>query len=164
MRISRRGLSLVEVMICMLLVGIVLAVTARLFTGYSTALRHSNDKNRELEVLRSTLERLGSELSQATEVIQGADSVEFQRITPGAAIPSPLEPGWSPRSRLTKVRYSLEGTDLIRSVSSNRLVAATGINGFFVEVKEYGYLVRISVLEEKLVRTLSTRAYRWTHL
>lgn len=148
----------------MLVIGIVLAVTARLFTGYSTALRHSDDKNRELEVLRSTLERLGSELSQATEVVQGVDSVEFQRITPGAAIPSPLEAGWSPRSRLTRVRYSLEGTDLIRSVGSHKLVVATGINGFLVEIKEYGYIVRISVLEEKIVRTLSTRAYRWTHL
>ena len=157
------GLSLLEVIISTFLVGLVLLVASQLFRGYSTAIRHSQDKDREVEIAQSTIERLCSELSQATTVTPGLDSVTFQRLSPTATSPtSPLPVGWNPRAtaRMLNVTYELVDGNLDR-VATSRQTMATGLGGFSVTTTGPACQVTLSVLEQKIVRVLTGTVYRW---
>lgn len=163
MRREPRAVTLLEVLVSTFLVGLVLLVASELVRGYSLAVRHSSDKDRELGVVLETMDRLCSELAVATSVTPGLDRVAFERLSPNVASPAEGFPrGWQPRGRgrLLEVSYQLVEGRLDR-VTGSRQTMATGIGGFSVTVEDRACRVAVSVLEDKTVRVLKGTAYRW---
>jgi prepilin-type N-terminal cleavage/methylation domain-containing protein len=92
--LKERGFTLLESLIAMFLIAMILALTALLFHRSFQVLRVLDDKERTRQAARMGLDRITSELREATQIsIATTDLLEFVKIDPTAEI---VLPGLAP--------------------------------------------------------------------
>lgn len=179
---SNAGFTLLESLISMFLLAVVLALTGLLFQRSFVVLRVLDDKERTRQAARLGLDRITSELREATRVEPPSENnLTFEKINPEAVIVSPSPAPTAPPDDFVpaeygpaqaypdvarlKVGYSVQNEKLIRSVSrltggaSASQVVVVGINSFTcteVEDNPGEYEVKVSVLDNRRVMTLKS--------
>ncbi|MGE0490979.1 MAG: hypothetical protein AB7S38_17360 [Vulcanimicrobiota bacterium] len=171
----RRGFSLPEAMLAMVLVFMVLGMVGVLVREYSEATRLAASKEQTLNGVQTGLEQMRSELGSAIRLITpsaGTSNVlGFERLDP-AAIRLPPSPAgftsWDPRpaGQLVTVTYQVGGQGLMRTVSGPGWTAQSqvseGIRGLettFLAKDRVG--LKVSFQEKHLLREFSTEARLW---
>ncbi len=160
----RGGISLMETVVTVGLLGLILALTGKLIGNYRDAENHAKGIERSIEGSQLTLGRLTHELSQAitigTPALGGsASEVIFTKIDPTVArYPVPMDPSlpsFDPLTPTTTVRYYRSGDNLMRQSPSGggrSVVLATGVRGFAVDwVAQYRVEVVLSIQERTRV-------------
>ena len=128
---GRRGLTLIEVLLTLLLFSVALGLLAG-FVGRATdIMRFSGGKDRGIEAARLALDRMHDELAGAILVNSPAagssNQLDFVRLNPRLTtrlpnpIPSPPPGSWDPvdPAFLLQVTYSVSGQRLQRRVVHN---------------------------------------------
>lgn len=179
---GRRGFTLLETVVSIGMVAMVMAFTGLLFHRSFNVLRLLDDKERSRQAARMGLDRITSELREATAIINSGDSVVFEKIDPTAVIvepdpvPTPINdlsvpPLYSPQiaypnSARLVVRYQTIEENLIRGVrqktssSFTEQVVVAGVNAFTVSEVEGNtgeVLVEVSIVDNGRVKTVSGR-------
>jgi type II secretory pathway pseudopilin PulG len=160
---DRKGFSLIEALLALFLIGLTIGLIGALFQRSFVVLRQLDDKERARQASRMGLDRITSELREATEFITvGADLLEFEKIDPTQEVVLPPEPPkdsegrvvvpddyvpppWTPEDaypddRRLIVSYTVEAEVLIRTVrrksgpGSSRQVVVVGVNAFNSEI------------------------------
>lgn len=154
-----RGLTLMETVVSITMMALVLAMTGLLFHRSFNVLRVLDDKERTRQAARMGLDRITSELREATDIREASDALEFEKINPVAVAvapdpePTPVEdefepPEYTPQTAYPNdqrliVRYETENDNLIRRVrrksdsTFHTQVVVAGVNSFSVtEVEE----------------------------
>lgn len=168
-----RGFTLFEAMIASFLFGMVMLALASLFSDSARVTRYVDLKERTTLALQIGLERISSELREATEIKGTGSTLRFEKIDPLAefnegnlpGIPDPVPPGWSPGGwtryaggARVDVRYSVADGVLYREVQGERQKVIEGLEGFNSEQPETGVIeLTVAVAEQNVIRTLSTR-------
>ncbi len=165
MRTASRGLTIAESLVAMGLVAVVMGALALLFQRSFGVLRQLDDKERVRQVSRMGLDRILSEVREATRIVSaGTDIVQFEKIDPSASavppIPAPPPPPAAPEpaddytppsylpeeaypdsSRLI-VTYRIQGEVLVRQVqrktggASQSQAVVEGVNSFVATVDD----------------------------
>lgn len=177
----RRGFTLVESMITMLLVCLLLGVIGSLAKGYADFSRFSSLQDRSVAA-RGALSRIAQELRDAITVASptGAATslLRFDKVNPAISghparstdrLPDPLVlPGsYDPvdPAHLVTVSYSLTGTTLERRVTDGSGTSDTqplveDVNGFSAALLGNGNVqLKLSVLEATRVEEFTTHAF-----
>ncbi len=181
----RRGFTIVEVLLALFLVGLVTGMIAVLFQRSFQIMRLIDDKERARQASRMGLDRITSELREATEILQtGADILSFEKIDPTAVLqapPTPPEPDdsldgfaleeWGPNdyypatTRLI-ITYAIDGENLTRRVQrkagggGETQVVVVGVNSFTTEANAQNAAeidVTLSVRDNRKVTAISSR-------
>jgi type II secretory pathway component PulJ len=166
----RRGFSLAEVLVTMMLMFVVLDLAAIMFKEYTSVLRHERGKERFRAAAQIALDGLKLELATALSVTSLGSDVQFTRINPSdttrlpvlAPIPYPAasDPPWNPTTGQYTVRYWLSSETLYRStsLSADPQPLLSGLNGFSVTDPNANrcYRISLSVNENRRVSALST--------
>ncbi len=182
-----RGVSLMEALVAILLLGIVVGLIASLAGEYGNIITYNRGNQKTAEAQRA-LQRIVDEVSRAVEITTPEDSnlvdkVEFQVVnTHGEARwktgqewdddgeePTADYGLWAPARALDRLRivYSLDQGRLLRSVTKanqapSTTVVAEGILGFNVSMPQPELIkLEVSVQEAKRVVTFTGAAYRW---
>jgi hypothetical protein len=173
-----RGLTLVESLMTILLVGIVLGIVAGICNEYANIIRFSARKDRIIIGARTGVDKLKIELEEATEVLTPTPSpapytpdspvIKFKKINPSAVQRlGPPAPGtwdpWAP-SYLVNVEYYVSRESLVRKVtfpdsSCATQTVAEGVSG--LSAKNLGgstYRFTVSFMDEQYLKTLTTVA------
>lgn len=183
MRNQRRGLTLLESLITLFLVSLVLTCVGHLLTQSFRVMRSLDEKERSRQAARMGLDRLTSEVREATAIISaGAGDLSFEKIDPQAVInPPPLAPNdpdpnyvppaWTPQdaypdtARLV-VQYETQGETLVRRVRRKSggawttQVVVEGVNSFscLQEADNAGELtVTVAVVDGQQIKTQTSR-------
>lgn len=184
--IERRppGVSLLEALITLGLVGMLLGLCGSLLVGYFRVLKFSAAKDNSWLAAQVGIQRSVGELRETVAVITPspggtATELRFRKLDPGATdpdnsawlpkpIPSPVPVAFDPYppGLLLEVCYrSLGDGRLIREVGpagsapTSTESLCEGVSGFRCDsLADGSYLLVVSVQEEKLVRTLTSRA------
>ena len=169
------GLTLVEVLFSLGLLGLTIALLGRLAISYQGIIAFSDGTSMTTAATQA-LEAIAREISGASEVLSpevGADATSIltvdildhrskQRFEPD---------NWTPRRALDTVRlsYSLEGESLVRTAlfprTGSRLQkpVARGLAGFAVSrPNDRRIELSASIQESRLVRVVRVTAYRWS--
>lgn len=178
-----RGFTLMESLIAMFLVALVMTFTGLLFHRSFEILRTLDDKERTRQASRLGLDRITSELREATQVVStGSGQLEFVKVDPEAVAatpePAPAEPSDDftpdpynaqiayPESARLLVRYRTENERLLRGVRQlsggpwTEQVVVVGVNSFVCTPNpesEGEFDVEVSILDNRRVRTLRSR-------
>lgn len=177
----RRGFTLVETMVTMLLVLMLLGVLGSLLRAYSQVANFSDQHDQALR-LATALSSLQTEAAQALTVqtpAAGSSATEllFRRLDParsglpvgpGDRLPLPVpdpDPyvAWDPSDPADQiaVRYRVDGNQLVREVDGNRAVLSAEATGLACDHLANGNLVvRISALINGRVVTSGTEVFR----
>lgn len=148
-------MTLAESLLALFLVGLVMGLLAALFQRSIQVLRFLDDKERARQAGRMGLDRISSELREATKLLSLGDSVSFIKIDPTKDVsppppaPSPVPsdpdnfvlPVWTPEmaypdSARLRVRYDTSDEKLYRQVQQadggtpTRQLIIEGINSF----------------------------------
>lgn len=177
-----RGLSLVETLVTLALVGLLLGLCGTLVAGYFRILKFSAAKDNTWLAAQVGMQRAVGEAREAVAVVNpgaGGTAIEMRlrKLDPAAcgpggsawlpvAIPSPPPVSFDPYPPplLLEVCYRSQGGQLLREsgpaggapVSQESL--CEGVTGFRCDALNDGsYALVLSVQEEKLVRTLTSR-------
>jgi prepilin-type N-terminal cleavage/methylation domain-containing protein len=171
----RRGMSLLEILLTTLLLGIVLSVFASLVHGYNRVMKHVSGKDRALEGLHSGLSVASAEIGSATQVLSptGATAVgvlDFTRIDPGntGRFPSVAPASWDPLAgaQQMRVRYYRLNTSLIREVTPSGGTpllqpVAENVTDFRTSMPASGLIeIQATFQQEKLSKTFLVRGLR----
>lgn len=127
---SRRGISLIELMVSMAVMLVVLGVAAGLMREYSSAVRFSSAKAASLAA-QVALQRMVAETREALVMLAPASSasgseLRFEKIDPSAGewippvVPDPVPVSWDPQPAglVMEVRYFVDGRGtLVREVT-----------------------------------------------
>lgn len=160
----------------------VMAFTGLLFQRSFHVLRLLDDKERSRQAARMGLDRITSELREATDIISTSGYLEFEKIDPTAVIvppsaePDPVEddfvpPAYTPNTAYPNsarliVRYSTQNGNLVRTVRNKASggavtqVVVAGVNDFTcTEVPDNvgEVLVEVAVVDNRRVMTVSSR-------
>jgi type II secretory pathway pseudopilin PulG len=179
---GERGFTLMETVVSIGMVAMVMAFTGLLFQRSFNVLRVLDDKERTRQAARMGLDRITSELREATRIVATADFVEFEKIDPTAVIvvpppePDPVDDGFVPPTytpqtaypdnRRLIVRYETIDENLVRRVrrlnsgSFTDQVVVAGVNSFTVTevVENVGEVtVEVSVVDNGRVKTVFGR-------
>jgi type II secretory pathway pseudopilin PulG len=183
--VTRRGnggFTLAEALLAISLVAITMGLLGLLFQRSLNVLKVIDDKERARQAGRMGLDRLTSELREATDLLEMSNVAYFEKIDPNAvAVDPPLAPDNPPEdyvppsytpqlaypdsSRL-EVRYLTSGDQLLREVRRKgsggfvRQIVVVGINAFTCRqsVDNPGEVeVIVSVQDSRRVTTLSSR-------
>ena len=159
LRTRRHGFSLLEAVLALFLVGLTIGLIGSLFQRSFAILRLLDEKERARQASRMGLDRITSELREATVVlVTGVDQLEFEKIDPTRDMvppePPPLDadgnvaipdnyvpPDWDgakayPDSARLIVRYLMDGENLVRTVrykagaGESRQLVVAGVNSF----------------------------------
>ncbi len=177
----KRGFTLVESMITLLLVCLLMGVIGSLVKGYSDFSRFSGTRDRSIAA-RAALNRIAQELRDALTVASPTGSatstLRFDKVDPAISgtparstdrLPDPLvlpgtydplAPNW-----LVTITYRLNGTTLERNVLDSGGAADTqplveNVNGFSAAKLANGNIeLRLSVLEDTRVEECVTHAF-----
>ncbi len=176
------GFTLAEALLAISLVAITMGLLGLLFQRSLNVLKVIDDKERARQAGRMGLDRLTSELREATDLLEMSNVAYFEKIDPNAvAVDPPLAPDNPPEdyvppsytpqlaypdsSRL-EVRYLTSGDQLLREVRRKgsggfvRQIVVVGINAFTCRqsVDNPGEVeVIVSVQDSRRVTTLSSR-------
>lgn len=182
MRCSRSGFTLLESLISMFLLAIVLTLTGLLFHRSFIILRVLDDKERTRQAARLGLDRITSELREATRVEPPTENnLRFEKIDPDAVLiaptPAPTAPPDDfvpaeygpkeayPDSTRLLIEYTAQNEKLIRRVArltggpASSQVVVVGVNSFTcteVEGNPGEFEVKVSVLDNRRVMTLKS--------
>ena len=183
MSLTKKGFTLLESLIAMFLIALILTLTALLFHRSFRILRVLDGKERTRQAARMGLDRITSELREATQVnVATLDELEFVKIdptksvTPPAAAPEDppdnfVPPLYTPaiaydNSKRLVVRFRTENESLIREVRqasggpSVSQVVVVGVNSFdCVENPDNKgeFDVTVSVMDGSRVQTIFSR-------
>ncbi|MEW6282899.1 MAG: hypothetical protein AB1758_30080 [Candidatus Eremiobacterota bacterium] len=134
----RRGVSLAEALISLLLIALALGLVAGIVREFSSLMTFSSKKDRALSAAQLGLVRMRDESLQALELLSpdtGPSAVlRFRRLSPLAAgrlpipVPTPAPATWNPfpPADLIVVRYEVSNRSLFREIEgrSERLELA----------------------------------------
>lgn len=179
---NRRGFTLAEALLAISLVAVTMGLLGLLFQRSMNVLKVIDDKERARQAGRMGLDRLTSELREATELIDIGATAFFEKIDPNAvaleppeAIDNPPEdyipPAYGPlqaypNSTRLEVRYSTANDALIREVRQkgsggfHRQVVVHGVNSIMCSTtpETPGQVeVTVSVVSSQRIITLSSR-------
>lgn len=180
---SEQGMSLIEILITLGLVGIVMFMSSQLFQRTYHTMRVIDAKEKVRQAGRLGLNRISSELREATKLVSvGPSSLSFEKINPSAvAVPPTPEPmpvgdvfvppvydaavAYPDQTRLL-ITYQLDGELLKRTVAekqsgeSNSQVIVSDINYFQClenpNVKGE-FTVTVTVLDGSQAKSLSSK-------
>lgn len=126
----RRAFTLAEALLAATLMAMILGAAAAIFASYSTLVRHSGPKERNLVSGYSTMDRIRCELSGAVTVVEPdptsmalATRVLFDKVDPALTtrLPTPLDPAalFEPKdpASFCRVEYSISSGQLWRIVT-----------------------------------------------
>jgi len=143
-----RGVTLLEILISVFLVGLLMTIFANIVTQYSRMVLHQDKKDRSVANIKMALDTVTSEIEEAQEVlIPQADNgvapiVRFVRYTPAL-----FREKFEAKDTIT-VTYFLDGKTLYRSIDhKDRLTVypiAHDVQGFSVR-RTYFRLFTVSV-------------------
>lgn len=176
------GFTLAEALLAISLVAITMGLLGLLFQRSLNVLKVIDDKERARQAGRMGLDRLTSELREATDLLEMSNVAYFEKIDPNAVAADPplapdnppedyVPPSYTPQlaypdsSRL-EVRYLTSGDQLLREVRRKgsggfvRQIVVVGINAFTCRqsVDNPGEVeVIVSVQDSRRVTTLSSR-------
>jgi hypothetical protein len=173
-----RGISLVQVVFALFLTGVFMAITARLFSGYSTYMRHAQVKDHQFEVARHALAMLTRELSESLQTTIAPNRVTISKRDPSKLLPPPpaspagirldYDPKVASQRYQLNVRYELDARELKRTTGSlftpggvQTQVLATDLDGFSVTQTGRRYQVVITLIQKQRVVVLQDEAYHW---
>ncbi|MBI3929355.1 MAG: type II secretion system protein [Armatimonadetes bacterium] len=167
-----RGFSLIEVVITMLLLSMVMTMVSLLLQGSAQVVNFAEAVERTGQAAQLGLERITSELREATEIKSTGGTLVFEKVDPTRSfdssnipdVPGPLPDGWTPpgwtrypAAAYLTVTYRSDGTQLVRRVGSVRQVIAEGITGFDSRQPETGVIrLSLTMQERRRTRTLET--------
>ncbi|MCA9791562.1 MAG: hypothetical protein KC910_07190 [Candidatus Eremiobacteraeota bacterium] len=174
---KRRGFSLPEAMLAMVLVFMVLGMVGVLVREYSEATRLAASKEQTLNGVQLGLEQMRSEVGSALALLTptggSSNMLSFQRLDPAANRLPPSPAGftsWDPRpaGQIVTVTYQVGPQGLTRLVAGSGWSAQSqvseGIRGLettFLAKDRVG--LKVSFQEEHLLRDFSTEARLWVY-
>lgn len=177
-----RGFNLAQLLFALFLAGVFMAVTARLFTGYSAASVHLRIKDQQLQLTQHILKQICGELSESyLTTFRSGPSAELRidKRDPSGPIPPPPHPTapipltYEPNSSRhnLSVRYRLNSAELSRQALKSPFVPGGGpgtiqrladdIDGFTVTETGRRFEVSLTVLQNTRVVVLRSHAFRW---
>ena len=115
----RRGFTLYETLLTMLLLSVALAILAELFSTYTRQVHLAKAHSQRVAALTWALQSMGSELRQANAVtITGSHpcQIKISKLNPDAPR-FPVVPSWDPLQPMMEVRFYLEEDRLLREFS-----------------------------------------------
>lgn len=183
MRRKSQGFTLAETMLALFLIGLVMSAVALLFHRSFQVLRTLDAKERTRQAARMGLDRMTSELREATFISQvGAGVLSFEKIDPGATavlpddvpevVPDEFEPPQYgpdqayPESTRLEVEYEAVDENLVRRVrvkgsgSWDEQTVVSGVNAFSCVQNpdnEGEVEVTVTVFDNRRAMTLSSR-------
>lgn len=126
----RRGFSLLETLVTLLLVSLVFGLVMNLITQGLRTFRASNEKDEAAQAANVALDRLICELREASSMLAPtvaaptASQIEFVKVDPASTtripnpLPVPLPGSWDPDDPAfhLAVRYRVDNQQLVRDV------------------------------------------------
>ena len=168
------GLTLLEALVSLSLIGIALVIFSGIFTQMSEV-RKVSQEGEDFVAGLSVLEEIRREVSSATAVTLPASptfetELIFEKVIPGLSDRLP-EPGrrWSPLDPMHNLsfHYRLDDSNLVKETSSpgskSSSVVAQGLDAFSVALIHPKVVeIRLSFRKGKRLRLVSTKALRWS--
>lgn len=178
----RRGFTLLEGMVTLLLVFILLGAIGQMMTMYSTIARRSSNKDISLYAGQVALDSIRFEVRQAIDIsIPDPQTLVLKRVDPWNPLrledpaPSPPPANWSPHRNadLIEVRFELlTATDpadyqfrktVTYPSGSFEEIVCTGLNGVHYEMVSRLLSVEVTVLDPNM-QAVTTGVEVLTHL
>lgn len=160
-------------MIASFLFGMVMLALASMFQDSAKVTRYVDLKERTTLALQVGLDRISSELREATEIKATGSSLRFEKIDPTVqfsdaslpGVPDPVPAGWGPGNWTrygsgdrVDVIYRSVGGVLLRVVQGEEQKVIEGLQGFSSAQPEPGVIeLTVSVAEQNVIRTLTTQ-------
>lgn len=146
-------------MITLFLIALVFGVVAALIRNGYRVLSFQSKKERSTLAAQVALDRLCSELREATNVDATGPSLEFRKVDKSVLgrFDTVTPPTNYPFGSLITVRYSTDGQGfLVREAGGQSAALAEGITGFNSALTGARMDIALSVQEQTLLRRLST--------
>lgn len=168
MRARCKGLTLIEVMLVMALVGLTLACVAQMFRGYVDTLRFSTSKDRATQVAMVALDRLAGELKAAVTVVSITPDVQLTKDGAGSRPPQsvgslPMVPFWRAHVTTETVTYVFDplAQTLARRVGADSQVVGQNFRAFnCTSTGTNAYRLVATVEDGKLLNRYALEVFR----
>lgn len=156
---KRSGFTLAETMITLFLIALIFGVVAALIQNGYRVLSFQSKKERSTLAAQVALDRLCSELREATAVDSTGPTLEFRKVDKSVTgrFDTASPPTDYPFGSLITVRYSTDGQGfLLRQAGGQSAVLAEGVSGFNCTLTGARMEIALGVQEQTLLRSLST--------
>jgi type II secretory pathway component PulJ len=173
------GVTLLEALITLALVGLFLVVVSDLTSGLGRAQRLSDDRGKTLQALATVCGRISEDLRAASSVVEPESTSSSQLVvrrlaapglsSPSARLPFPVPVptyyvGWNPldESYLETVTYRVDADLLTRGAGSDPAEALGPASSLLASVRsQHLYEVVLTLHEHTSEQRLKTVVFRW---
>lgn len=178
-RRHRAGLTLVEALITVTLIGVFMVILSDLTIGLGKASVQSSQRARTLEVLQNVLDGIRRDLMLATRVVEPASGASAGRLvlerlpreemrpsSTSARLPEPVPSAarWSAvdPAMVQTVTYQVTGGELERALTDVPPENLAQVKSLNISAREPGLYDVVLVVEEKLTdHRLKTVVHKW---
>lgn len=165
---KRTGLTLVEVLVALALLGLVIGLVADVASRYSKVLLFSQEKDKASQAI-TAIQELVAEVEQCAKVLAPTGTGESVLRLVKVKADSPLRnddlENWRPYrpSDQETVEYLLSGTDILRSQPSvETTILLNDANGFATSLQTNRSIkIEISVKKGEEVKTFTGLGFVW---